>query len=391
MNKMLDLYRYLRAFAIITVSGGFTERFLNLCYKENIHLWDVVCCDGCITAKIYCKDFFKLKKIRNKTGVKIKIKDKCGFVFSLKRNKNRSVLIAGIAVALLFMLLMNQFVWVIDVTGNVNLSKNEILDTVNVLGLKNGTFVPLFDENKAGRELVNLSDGRILWAAINIKGSKASVEVREYNKSKNEENKSSLPCNIVADFNGVILSSETYSGISCTSRGNAVKKGEILISGISENADGSVNLHKADGKLTAFHQTAFDLSFDKKQSSIKLTEHHSFYVLNIFSLHIPLSLKAFSDFDERYEYSKFSSAGGTLLPFGIARKVSVKKQGENIRQKELIEITDEFTELEQNKFKNTLITSVEYNLKNTHGSTSINSDYDCIDFIGKKIDILQEN
>ena len=76
MRILLDIYRFLRSYIIISVQGGFPERFLNLCGKEKIYLWDVEYSSGCVTAKIGCRDFPRLKAIRAKSGVKIKIKEK---------------------------------------------------------------------------------------------------------------------------------------------------------------------------------------------------------------------------------------------------------------------------------------------------------------------------
>ena len=230
MVKLLELYRFLRCYAVIRISGGFSERFLNLCNREKIYLWDTLYENGAVTAKIYCKDFHKLRKIRSKSGVKIKILSKIGLSFSYNRNKKRKVLIYGLAASLIFMSFMNLFVWCIDVEDSQNISRYELISAAEKEGLKFGTFIPLFDESKASRNAVNLFDGKIVWAATNIKGSKATLEVRENTATKNEKEPDTSPCNVISDFDGVIVSAEIYSGVSTVSRGSAVKSGDLLIS-----------------------------------------------------------------------------------------------------------------------------------------------------------------
>lgn len=390
MNKLLDFYRYLRNFLTISISGGFPERFLNLCSNEKIYLWNTSFTDGKVTANVYCKDFFKIKKIRSKSGVKIKIEEKHGLHFLLRKNLKRKALIAGLCVTLIFLVTMNQFIWNIEVQGSNNISKEEVLSVCDNLGLHYGTFVPLFDESKAGREAVNLFDGRILWMAINIKGSKATVEVRDY-ENKNNNTEDSTLCNIVADFDGVILSAEAFSGVLSTVCGSAVKKGDLLISGISENSDGSVNFHSADGRLTALHNSQLIQSYKDKYQSVKIVEESRYTVLDVFSISIPLSYKSFVSDDDKLSYQKYLLFDGKTLPFGFNKNSVIEKTAKEADATEIIFSIDEFTKAEYEKFKNSLIVNSEYSFSKEKDGYNIIADYDSIDFIGKKSAILQEN
>lgn len=389
MKTLLELFRFLQAYAVITISGGFPERFLNLCNREKVYLWDVVYENNCVKAKIYCKDFSKLRGIRKKCGVKIKITGKHGPGYIIKANKNRKALLAGMVTALIFMLLMNQYVWFIDVNGNESINKYEITDAANLLGLKRGTFAPTFDKNAAGRKIVNLFDGRLLWAAVNIKGSRAVIELREY-KENNKEAEEKKPCNIIADFDGVIITNEVYSGTSCTARGSAVRSGDILISGISEDTDGLASFHAADGKLSAYHKR--NISFAAKSTDyVRLKQKSKYKILNIFSMNFPLSLKAFDKGNEAYSYEEYINYDNTSLPFGVITKAHIQaKQTDEIITDSII-LLDEFTKQEYETMKNTLIINSSYKLNNSSEGFNINAEYECIDFIGKKSDILQEN
>ena len=391
MISLLEVYRFLNSFLLISVEGGFPERFLNLCSREKIYLWDVTFENKKVKAKIYSKDFYKLKSIRSKCGVKIKIVKKRGLTFSIKAHKKRSVLLAGMISALIFMYSMNQFVWFIDVRGNESLNKAEIISSAKELGLKAGTFAPIFDKNGAGREIVNLFDGKLLWGSVNIKGSKAVIEIREYTEKEPEKEENSDPCNIIADFDGVIITNETYEGISNTAKGNAVKKGDILISGISENTDSSVNFHNADGKLSAYHKRALSYSSCFDNNIYKLSKGYDFNTITIFSLNIPLSLKAFSSKEERYEYTEFLNINNNTFPFGVTKSSNTVKTTSNSAETKELYALDEFTKLEYSSLKNTMIISSDYKIIREDYGYSITAEYECIDFIGKKSNILKEN
>ena len=391
MIKLLELYRYLRCFAIIKISGGFPERFLNLCNRENIYLWDTLYENGAITAKIYCKDFYKLRKIRSKSGVRIKILRKNGLKFSLKHNSKHKILIYGLAMSVISMSIMNLFVWCIDVSNSQSISRYEILSTVETLGLRFGTFVPLFEENKTNREAVNYFDGKVIWAATNIKGSKANLEVREHVSEKNDETTENDPCNIIADFDGIIVSSEVHSGVKVVSQGSAVKNGDLLVSGISENSDGSVNFHSADGRITAYNKRKASSKTKKKKNVMQLQENKRSITLDIFTLHIPISSLIYSKNNDVIKYTQLINIDNSILPFGYSVKTSIKRKSEHLNENSIIFHIDEFTAKEYSSFKNTLILSSNYNVITEKDGYSIEAEYDCIDFIGKKIAIFQEN
>ena len=81
----LNFYRYLRSYITVNISGGFIERFINLCNKNKIKMWDVVFSDEAVTAKMYCKDFSSLRPLCKKSGVTVKIISKSGLNFDLKK------------------------------------------------------------------------------------------------------------------------------------------------------------------------------------------------------------------------------------------------------------------------------------------------------------------
>ncbi len=391
MIKLLELYRFLRCYAVIRISGGFSERFLNLCNRERIYLWDTTYENGAVTAKIYCKDFHRLRKIRSKSGVRIKIIRKTGLSFFYNRNKKRKVLIYGFILSLIFISFLNLFVWCIDVDDSQNISRYELISAAEKEGLKFGTFVPLFDESKSSRNSVNLFDGKIIWAATNIKGSKATLEVRENTSSENEEKINTSPCNIIADFDGVIVSAEIYSGASAVSRGSAVKSGDLLISGISENTDGSVNFHCADGKLTAFHKQKTETAIKNSYNVSKLLQKKEYLSVNLFSLNIPFSPVLLNEEKNFIEYTEIFNIGTCLLPFSYTVKATTEKANVKSVLKAVVFYVDEFTCKEYSDFRNTLLISSKYAILKESDGYKIKAEYDCIDFIGKKSIILQEN
>ncbi len=382
----LHLLRYIKGYVIIRVYNGFTERFVNLCTRQKINLWDVRYNSEGITAKLYAKDFMKLKYIKNKSGVNIEIVEKHGLLFMLRKHKSRRVLLFGTMMSICLMLFMNLFVWNIEIIGNSAVSNEEILKTAEALGLKFGTFSPLFDEAEAGRKAINQFDGKILWLSINIKGSKATVEVRDNNDDE-EKPAETYPCNFVADFDGILESTQTFSGEQKAYTGTAVSKGTILISGIFENEDGSVNYIHSDGVFTAKNKQTVNKSYDEKNLKSELSESKTYYTLEFLGRKIPLNLTLFLQKGTNFSYSSFLAPENNVLPLGIKKTVFYEKNEEKSTSSLLLVHIDNFSSEEYSKFENTKILNSEYKIKIKNGKFIIKADYNCVDFIGKKTPI----
>ena len=380
----LNFYRYLKGYIIIYISGGFCERFINLCNKNGIAVWDITFKNNSVTASIYCKDFLALRPICKKSGVKASITAKKGLRFDLLRHKNRRGLFIGIVFAFIFMLVMNTFVWEIETIGSEKLSRAEIISTVEKVGLHYGTFSPMLDTNEASRKALNLFDGKALWLAINIKGSKATVEIRDYDKS-NDINIKSTPSNLIANFDGTLVQSQTNSGVQIANVGETVTKGDILISGISENEDESLMYQRSEGCFTALNSRTLQKAFTKETSAEFLSNVRIYNKISFFHVRIPLYIK--SNYANQ-SYTRQATFKTKVLPFGITKSAAFESETKSLNTIDRIYYIDVFTNCEYEKMENTLILSSDYSFNKTDGTFNVCCDYQCIDFIGKEVPII---
>lgn len=389
--KFIDLFRAIKGFVTFEVCGGFTERFINLCTQKRIGIFDVRYINSHIEAKIAPKSFGRLRSVARKTGVKINVINKSGIPFILLRNRHRVGLMAGAIFFALFMLIMNRFLWCIDSSGSEKFSKEQIIEVAQSIGIKPGVFLPSFDEKKAAREIYKYFDGELSWVSVNIKGSMAFIEVRDTKVPQSVEDES--PCNIIADFDGVILSDETLSGIKNISKGNAVKKGDLLISGVIENEDSSTVYYKAKGIFTATHKTSYkaETSYDKKRFAYKNSQ--SYICLHLFGLNIPIKLKSIAEDNcDIFSYTFYLRFANINLPFGFTRVFGVEyDKALSEKHEGYIYTCGKYSEDTYEKYKNTNILSYSLKINDKASYISISGDYDCIDFIGIEQPILTEN
>ena len=386
------LFKFLFGYVVLQAKGGFSERFINLCAMRRIELWDIKINGDKIVAKTETRNFQKLRSVARKTGVKVTLLQKVGLPFYLKAHKDRVGLLIGVGIFIFFMTVMNSFVWCIHAQNSDKISREQIIQAAFDAGLKYGVKVKGFDEEKAAREIYKAFNGELSWVKVNIKGSLAVVDFRDKVK-KIELDEKGEPSNIIADFDGVIISDETYQGSKNKSKGDAVIKGDILISGVVEGVDMKPLYYQAKGKFAALHTVTnkTEIANDKQFYRYGYTTED--YCLCIFGVNIPLSFSSYSaENSHRYTYESFISFDGYRLPFGIKKTLIAQynKQELTQREREVLAIISYSNEI-YNKFSNTNILSYNTEISNENGKVKVAGEYQCIDFIGESKEIIIEN
>ncbi len=383
--KLIDIIRYLKGYVEFTINGGFKERFINLCRYEGIYIWNITSEADIIRACVSVRSFQRIRRMVRESGVTIHIEKKKGIPLLLKKYRHRAVLLSGILFIAAFYIIMNQFIWFIEVEGTQKISHEEIINIMKNYGVKIGSLSSGVDEIYAGRYAVNHFSGRLLWVSVNINGSKAVIEVRDY-IDEHEDTTYGEPCNIVADFDGTLLSIETINGDKAAKPGNAVKKGDLLISGVIQNRDKSASYLEARGKITAHHNLQFTRSYNRIRNCKKYTDSEEFFRVNFLGLTSPLP---FCRSNTVFSLSENAILNGTELPFGIIREIKADIH-EDKSEFKLIYALDAYLIEFYKSFANTNIIENEFNIKASVKGYTITSDISCIDFIGVKSKIYVE-
>lgn len=388
----MKLLKYIAGYVVFIAKGGFSERFINLCALGRVRVWDMTCRDGYIKGKIAVRDFHKLRRIVRKTGVRLTISEKIGLPFYLRHHRNRIGLIVSAVFYIVFCIVMNRFVWCIDTADSNNFSREQIISAAENAGLHHGVYVSSFDEEKAARGIFKAFGGKLSWVKVNIKGSLAVIEYREKNEKIQIEEKGE-PSNIVADFDGVIVSDETYQGAKNISRGNAVKKGDVLISGVVEGIDQKPLYYEAKGKFTALHGDKSELTLSTDNTFYRLADIRQVCSAEIFGLNIPLGFVGYTAEEGALMVKDFSAEyDGHILPFSL-RVTTIANYEEitiPIEKLSLLAVLN-YSDYTYNKYGNSNVVSSELTEKIQKDSVVITGEYQCIDFIGESKPIIIEN
>ncbi len=310
---LIRLFRFLSGYVVFSGKGGFPERFINLCSMNGISLWDAKSSSGILHAKTSVKGYKKLRQCAKKSGMKIRITKKCGFPFIIAPYMKRKGLFAGIVLSAVIVALLSSTVWTTEVIGNEKFTREQIIEIAEHYGVRTGAFRHTLDLKEIRSSIKAEVEG-ISWFSVVIDGSHVILHVSETDGTT-EIIDSKKPCNIVSGIDGEVLKIETQQGTTAVLPGNAVTKGDLLISGVSEKADGSVFFTHARGTAIIRTKNTHEVNLPSTIDIKKTTDIKNRFTVSIFGLNIPLFINKNDDCIRQDR--KFMSYRDTILPVGI--------------------------------------------------------------------------
>lgn len=311
---IVKLIRSLLGYVVFAATGGFPERFINLCVKDKIPLWDLRNHGDVLEGKTTISGYKRIRRAVHRSGVRMRIREKRGFPFLTAQNRRRVGLLIGVVLAGMLVAYLTTMVWTVRVEGNVQIPEETILAAAKELGVCVGARRSKLDVQAIAETLLVQVDG-LSWAAVNLDSSKAVVEVRESVPAP-EILDTQTPANIIATEDGILTKVEVYSGTAALPVGSAVVKGDLLISGVVKNADQTETLWGAQGNVYAKVErnmvfTCPDTPFAGFSSA------DTRYSLFFLGLRIPLGRRLEG---ESYLVERYCANADTVLPVGILRE-----------------------------------------------------------------------
>ena len=215
----------------VHLTGYAPERFLNLCGKNNILLWNLQSTEDGYLFHISIEGFKMLRPILKKTHTKVRILEKKGLPIIFFRYRKRKLFVAGLLLCISMLFYVSGFVWNIEVRGNSYLSEETILMFLEEEEAYFGTKISKID-CLALEEKLRSEYPEVIWTSIKIYGTKMTVDIQESLLPKDTyEAASDEVCDIVASKDGIITYIITRQGTPLVNVGTEVKKGDSLVSG----------------------------------------------------------------------------------------------------------------------------------------------------------------
>lgn len=254
--------KLLRGSVCVRAKSAYPERMLNLCSARGIEFWDVRWIDD--TALSFCVargDLRALRRAAAGCGAEVSIERTAGTPFFFARLRRRHALFAGGILCAALLLVNSLFIWDFEVTGNETVPTETILHALREHGVHRGTFIYSFrSQDICNRVLPELKD--LCWVAVNVRGCKAYVQVRERVRAPERVNESE-PTNVIAAKPGLITKVRALDGEKRVLPGTSVQQGQLLIAGVVDTGGTekpSVTTRFLAGKGEVWARTWYDLT-----------------------------------------------------------------------------------------------------------------------------------
>ncbi len=382
---LVEFLRFLSGYIKFTGTGGFSERFINLCSVHNIPLWDVTYFDGFFEARTTIDGYLKIAVCARNSGVKVKRIRSTGMPFILNRLKPRIGLLIGTIFCVILFTVLSGKVWIIQVSGNETIATEEIIEATKKSGLSIGMDTDDISAVQLSLNTCKETPGAS-WIAVRINGCCVYIDVTESTGTPEIESKEGA-YNLVATKDAQVVLSECYRGTSQTKLFSSVMKGDILISGAVDNKDETTSLVHASGYVVGKTETKITSQVNTNMVTIDYIPIQKVSTLNFFGISIPFG-KAPAKYSRCFTKTKSFSADDRILPINLETKqfYSIKQKNKAVSSEtaKMIAMSDFLNSASQFVEGKQLIES-QLNITQNEKYVSVSGDFVCYENIGKQV------
>lgn len=230
----MNLMKSLAGMLEVEITSAFPEETLKQAVEAGVSVFSAKADSElkCVF-RIHRRDYPVLMKICQKRGDKLEVQKKVGVFWSGKRFAARPILLSGFLLLLILMLLLPTRVLFIQVEGCSAVPQRRILEAAEELGLSFGASRRQIRSEQLKNGLLSKIP-ELKWAGVNTKGCVAVISVRERTAAQEPVEESGRVGNVVAVRDGIVDSVTVTRGTGLCQTGQAVKQGQVLISGYTD-------------------------------------------------------------------------------------------------------------------------------------------------------------
>lgn len=205
---------------------------LDLCLAYDLPHADFTCAeDGSVSFTLSLSDARRLRAAAEARGLCVETVSAFGLPALFLRVLRRPGLLLGGLLGLVLLVLSGRFVWAVEVTGNETMSDKEVREILSACDFGVGTYLPGLEIPPLENRIL-ISTDRLSWISINLSGTVARVQVVERVAADGNAETGTRPAHLVAAVDGQIEYFEIFRGVRAVAVGQAVRAGEVLVSGI---------------------------------------------------------------------------------------------------------------------------------------------------------------
>ncbi len=368
---------------------GRDNNLLNYIVKNNIKVFNLNVTDEKTQFDCYKSEFKNLQQY---------LKNNCdytayfnGLPVILNKYKSRAGLLIGALIFFVMFYIFSLYVWKIDIVGCKTITKQEIMTRINQCGLNIANQKSRLDLKQIENNfLKGYSD--VSWVSINIKGTVATVEIRE-NTRKVKKLDTTQPCSIYASRDGVIASVKAYMGYSVVNIGDTVTAGDLLISGDYTDKYGvNYKLHSM-GTVMANTTHTYNVTVDYSSTEqVKTGKSKTFYKLKLATFSIPLYFNKnilYNNYSLNINNIYFEPFKNLVLPFYIEKSTYTQTQTVKTTKSSDVALQDAYEKIRdiESNLVGIKIVDKEYQQKVYNDRVELKATLSCYEDIGVKIEI----
>ncbi len=264
------------------------------------------------------QDVNKLKALADKRGYDLTVSRKMGIYWIGKRIVRRPVLMIGITIFLMIAMYLPTRIFFFEIEGNSTIPTRLILEKCQQCGISFGVSRREVRSEKMKNALLQAIP-ELQWAGINTSGCTATITVRERTAEKLPDANCGVS-SIVASRDGVVTEITTTKGNPICKVGDAVKAGEVLISGYT---DCGISIQATQAKGEVYAATNRNLAavspLQWRSNTLKTHSEKKYSVIigkNRINFYKGSGISP-TTCDKMYEESYVTLPGGFRLPIGI--------------------------------------------------------------------------
>lgn len=317
LKEMMNL---LKGEVTARVESGFPERVLNLCGEYGLAFWDLRWENAAaFTFTLTRRDWKRLRRLTAKLDCELTPLGWRGTPFFLGRMRYRYGLWVTLGLSSLLLLWGSFFIWDIEIEGNETVPDREILRALEKYDVAFGTFGYDVNSFQLRNDLL-LELPELSYIAINVRGSRAYVQVRERVDAPEIIDKRQ-PGNTVATKDALVTAIEPWNGEKVVLLGTMVREGQLLISGVVDSGYGGsrqvAGMGRVYGRTWYTLRCRVPLTVEEKVYTGEKTVRRAVLLgKNRVNLYIGSSISG-DTCDKIIDWNQWELPGGLVLPITV--------------------------------------------------------------------------
>lgn len=309
----MRLWKFALGYVKIKLVCARPEKMMNILISEGISMHNIVRESLHETTAIISNSCYgKVCSFSEENGCNVYLLEEGGLPMLLKIATARPMLIATALLGFIALLMLSNRIFFIETIGCDSISTDTIIELLEKGGVKLGVRKNSLDIPALEESLIE-SDKKISFVDIRQDGVKLTAFIHEVDSIVTEGSEEA-PSSIYSNKDCIIVSIVAEDGKAMVQSGNAVKRGQLLISGdITPEGYEEIIKVQSKGEIIGRVVYRFSVSVDKEAMQlVRSGESCEYTVLELFGVKIE-SETEFEKYETEFGMSKFLSSCGLPL------------------------------------------------------------------------------